>query len=96
VDRYRIHHSQFVPLISPQREGGQTDKGEGGQAKAPVRQRPRFFTVRECARLMGFPDAFDLTGNRNPERAYHQLGNAVVPPVIAAIGRAIVAAWHAE
>jgi DNA (cytosine-5)-methyltransferase 1 len=42
--------------------------------------RPRWFTPRECARLMGFPESFLLPPGGLP--AYEQLGNAVVPPVI--------------
>jgi DNA (cytosine-5)-methyltransferase 1 len=42
--------------------------------------RPRWFTPRECARLMGFPDSFLLPPGGLP--AYEQLGNAVVPPLI--------------
>eukprot|EP00041_Stephanoeca_diplocostata_P022804 m.547496 g.547496 ORF g.547496 m.547496 type:complete len:683 (-) comp22155_c0_seq82:4015-6063(-) len=48
---------------------------------------PRFYTPRECARMQGFPETFspcDASG-RNATRAYHQLGNAVSPVVIAAI-----------
>lgn len=52
--------------------------------------KPRFFTPRECARLMGFPEGFrGLCGNN---RSYHQLGNAVCPPVVAALGEALVRA----
>jgi len=46
---------------------------------------PRFFTPRECARIMGFPESFDVTHNVNQNRFYHQIGNAVCPPVIHAI-----------
>ena len=34
---------------------------------------PRFYTPRECARLMGFPETFRLDGVRNPNRIYHQV-----------------------
>ena len=49
---------------------------------------PRFFTARECARLQGFPDAFQLY--KVEGRAYFQIGNAVSPPIIERIGAAIV------
>lgn len=57
------------------------------------RDLPRFFTPREVARLQGFPEKFDLNidndaVNENGTstaldegRSYHQLGNAVSPPV---------------
>eukprot|EP00913_Durusdinium_trenchii_P011055 g10378.t2 len=56
----------------------------------PQLERPRFFTRRECARLMGFPDKCLLGNEHSENRAYHQLGNAVCPPVIKAIAEAIL------
>ena len=53
--------------------------------------RPRFFTPRECARLMGFPDAHRLGCARAPGRAYRQLGNAVAPPMTRDVARALLA-----
>jgi DNA (cytosine-5)-methyltransferase 1 len=63
-------------------------------------QRPRRLTPAECGRLMGFPDTNRLMGfpdtNEKPlvsnTQAYRQYGNAVVPPVIEAIGEQIVKA----
>merc|ERR1712008_174645 len=57
--------------------------------------RPRFFTLRECARLQGLPDDFKVDGNgalANWHRAYHQLGNAVCPVVVAAIAASVLVA----
>ena len=51
---------------------------------------PRFFTPRECARLQGFPEAFSLTACDNPGRFYHQIGNAVSPPIVAAVAHALL------
>ena len=54
-----------------------------------MRQVPRFLTPRECARLMGFPDAFPTPPAGDVKRTaefYHQIGNAVCPPVIEVIG----------
>ena len=54
----------------------------------------RFFTPRECARIMGFPETFRLSGLGNGHIAevsqYHALGNAITPPVVQAIARSIV------
>eukprot|EP00466_Bigelowiella_natans_P017667 jgi/Bigna1/42181/e_gw1.61.30.1 len=52
--------------------------------------RARWFTPRECARLMGFPDGFKI----HPDRweSYKQLGNAVVPGFVTLIGSLIVGA----
>ncbi|OLQ09777.1 Modification methylase ScrFIA [Symbiodinium microadriaticum] len=60
---------------------------------APVNgklSRPRFFTRREFARLMGFPEDHVFANPHSENRAYHQLGNAVCPPVITAIARSLL------
>jgi site-specific DNA-cytosine methylase len=42
---------------------------------------------------MGFPDSFRLDASSHAkEYIYHELGNAVVPAVITAIGREMIAA----
>eukprot|EP01124_Arcella_intermedia_P022892 TRINITY_DN3511_c0_g1_i2.p1 TRINITY_DN3511_c0_g1~~TRINITY_DN3511_c0_g1_i2.p1 ORF type:complete len:280 (+),score=63.52 TRINITY_DN3511_c0_g1_i2:727-1566(+) len=52
---------------------------------------PRFFTPREAARLMGFPDSFDVDlGGHDVGGFYHLAGNAVVPPIIQEIVKAIL------
>ncbi len=51
---------------------------------------PRRLTPRECARLMGFPDDFNIPVSDT--RAYKQFGNSVVVPVVEAIAREI-ARW---
>lgn len=48
---------------------------------------PRRLTPRECARLMGFPDSFQIPVADTP--AYHQFGNSVVVPVVSAIARLV-------
>lgn len=45
--------------------------------------RPRRLTPRECARLMGFPDTFEIPVSDT--QAYRQFGNSVVVPVIKAV-----------
>ena len=44
---------------------------------------PRRLTPRECARLMGFPDSFQIPVSDT--QAYRQFGNSVAVPVIAVI-----------
>lgn len=49
------------------------------------RKRPRRLTPRECARLMGFPDSFQIPVSDT--QAYKQFGNSVVLPVIQEVAR---------
>ncbi len=44
---------------------------------------PRKLTPRECARLMGFPEDFDIPVSDN--QAYKQFGNSVVVPLVTTI-----------
>ena len=55
---------------------------------------PRRLTPRECARLMGFPETFDIPVSDT--RAYQQFGNSVVVPVVEAIARAMARAMTIE
>lgn len=47
--------------------------------------RPRRLTPRECARLMGFPDTFQIPVSDT--QAYRQFGNSVVMPVMKEVAR---------
>ena len=51
---------------------------------------PRRLTPRECARLMGFPDSFEIAVSDT--RAYKQFGNSVVVPLVEAVACEIVKA----
>ena len=53
--------------------------------------RPRFFTPRECCRLQGFPEDFQIGCSANPLRSYHMVGNAVCVPVVRDIAAALLA-----
>lgn len=46
---------------------------------------PRKLTPRECARLMGFPDTFNIPVS--DAQAYRQFGNSVIVPLVAEICR---------
>src|SRR5690606_32882391 len=48
---------------------------------------PRRLTPRECARLMGFPESFQIVVSDT--RAYKQFGNSVVVPVVEAIAKEV-------
>lgn len=52
------------------------------------RKRPRRLTPRECARLMGFPDSFEIPVSDT--QAYRQFGNSVVVPVMKEVARIMV------
>ena len=49
------------------------------------KKRPRRLTPRECARLMGFPDSFNIPVSDT--QAYKQFGNSVVAPAIKEVAR---------
>lgn len=52
------------------------------------RKRPRRLTPRECARLMGFEDTFQIPVSDT--QAYKQFGNSVVMPVMREVARIMV------
>lgn len=52
----------------------------------------RVVSVRECARSQGFPDKYRFHGNTTEK--YRQIGNAVPPPVAAAIGLELKKAYE--
>ncbi|MFN0278712.1 MAG: DNA (cytosine-5-)-methyltransferase [Pyrinomonadaceae bacterium] len=49
---------------------------------------PRRLTPRECARLQGFPDSFEIPVSDN--QAYRQFGNSVVVPLIQVVGGRLI------
>ena len=49
------------------------------------RKNPRRLTPRECARLMGYPDSFQIPVSDT--QAYKQFGNSVAVPVFAEVAR---------
>lgn len=59
---------------------------------------PRRFTPRECGRIMGFPNSFVLPEKKRAEQPimgrtkelYRMFGNAVCPPLIAALAGALL------
>jgi DNA (cytosine-5)-methyltransferase 1 len=51
-------------------------------------KRPRRLTPRECARLMGFDDSFQIPVSDT--QAYRQFGNSVVVPMIAEVARVML------
>ncbi len=54
------------------------------------KRNPRRLTPRECARLMGFPDTFQIPVSDT--RAYKQFGNSVVVPLVEKVACEVVKA----
>jgi len=54
---------------------------------------PRRLTPRECARLMGFPDNFQIPVSNT--QAYKQFGNSIVVPIVKPISKEILKALYA-
>lgn len=59
------------------------------------RDRPRFLTPRECCRIMGFPEDFAVPsvaadGDEMVGHFYAGIGNAVIPPVVSAVGEELM------
>lgn len=52
------------------------------------RKNPRRLTPRECAKLMGYPDAFKIPVSDT--QAYRQFGNSVVVPVVERVAQQVV------
>jgi len=50
---------------------------------------PRRLTPRECARLQGFPDSFEIPVSDT--QAYRQFGNSVAVPLMAEVAKALMA-----
>lgn len=68
---------------------------DGSEILIPQRGRnPRRLTPKECARLQGFPENFEIPVSNT--QAYKQFGNSVVYPLIKAVGREIVKALQIE
>ena len=61
---------------------------------AQKNRNPRRLTPRECARLMGFPDSFQIPVSDT--QAYRQFGNSVVVPVISSIAKLMTAGMRGE
>lgn len=62
----------------------------GRQGRVLHPEQHRVVSVRECARSQGFPDKYEFAGNIFDK--HRQVGNAMPPPVGAALGREILQA----
>lgn len=64
----------------------------GKQGRVLHPEQHRVVSVRECARSQGFPDKYEFAGSILDK--HRQVGNAVPPPLGAALGRAILKAYY--
>lgn len=63
---------------------------DGAEILIPqVNKSPRRLTIRESARLQGYPDNF-IIDKVSMNQAYKQFGNSVVMPLIQAVGKEII------
>jgi DNA (cytosine-5)-methyltransferase 1 len=61
---------------------------------AQKNRNPRRLTPRECARLMGFPDSFQIPVSDT--QAYRQFGNSVVVPVVSSVAKLMTASIRGQ
>ena len=62
---------------------------DGAEILIPQKgKNPRRLTPRECARIQGFPDTFQIPVSDN--QGYKQFGNSVAVPLIQAVGKNII------
>ena len=76
------------------RAGTGRDHGSFTSARPVHHRRPRVITVREAARLHGFPDWFGFHATK--WHGFRQVGNAVPPPLARAVAASVVAAAGAR
>jgi DNA (cytosine-5)-methyltransferase 1 len=62
--------------------------GTGGNNIPVIVEEGRKLTVKECLRLMGFPENFKIKENRM--QSYKQVGNSVPVPIVEAIAKEMV------
>ena len=72
----RIYSTKGIAITLSAYGGGVFAKTGGYLVKG----RPRKLHPRECARIMGYPDTFEMCKNKN--QAYKQFGNSVVVDVL--------------
>lgn len=77
--------------------GNAVGRGESQLVPCGAPHLPRRFSVRECARLMGFPDSYQFAPQREHQgdmayrkEGFRMVGNAVCPPLIAALAGGIL------
>ncbi|GMH77505.1 hypothetical protein TrST_g11119 [Triparma strigata] len=97
IARARIDLDAKSPTLisSYRRIGSLTSKYVFEERDGTSRDRPRFLTPRECCRIMGFPEDFAVPsaavdGDEIVGHFYAGIGNAVIPPVVSAVGEELM------
>jgi DNA (cytosine-5)-methyltransferase 1 len=80
---YRVYNPENIGVAVKSHQGGIFANTEGYL----INNRPRRLTPRECLRLQGFPETFNIVVSDT--QIYKQIGNAVAVPVVGAIAKAI-------
>ena len=88
---YRLHANGLSNTL---RAGTDSSRGAFTSPRPIHYERPRCITVREMARLHGFPDWFRLHSTK--WHGARQVGNAVPPPLARAVAAQIMGAMGAE
>ena len=77
--------------------GNAVGRGESQLVPSRCPFLPRRFSVRECARVMGFPNNYSFCARRDGQgdmayrkENYRMIGNAVCPPLIAALAGSVL------
>ena len=101
IEKAHIDINAKAPTLisSYRRSGNLTSKYIFVERDGTTRKIPRLLTTRECCRIQGFPDDFyapsvDVDGKVATAHFYSGIGNAVVPPVVASIGKVLVSCIH--
>mmetsp|Transcript_3901 Transcript_3901/g.8586 ORF Transcript_3901/g.8586 Transcript_3901/m.8586 type:complete len:537 (+) Transcript_3901:74-1684(+) len=82
-------------ISSYRRSGNHTSKYIFNEKDGTKRKVPRFLTPRECCRIQGFPEEYDVPsigkhGEIETAHFYLGIGNAVVPQVVAGVGKEVL------
>lgn len=101
MDSYLVNHFSTHPLIAYEVRASRCSfrndgispcltakMGTGGNNVPILVSEQRKLTERECLRIMGFPDWYDI--DKNSSHSYKQLGNSVVVPIVSMLAKEIV------
>lgn len=78
--------------VGPRRASGMLGSAVAAEVGDP--SRAGRLTIRDCARLQGFPDAMEFVGDAASQ--FKQIGNAVAPAMGEAIGRSLWTALYGD